>query len=107
MSSTPVIHAVPDGTAPDKARLDGITRLRSREAKGLISITCDALTQAAEAAHDMHEGIYGPDRAAIAGQLQNSLLETLTCMETADHYLRMLSDILDGDTGPEITPDAA
>jgi len=108
MSSTPTIRAVTNGTAtePARRRFHGIRKLRDREAKGLIAIICDALSQAADLAHELHEGVYGPDRAAIADQLQKSLLETLTCMETADHYLRMLSDILDGDT-EDTTPDAA
>jgi hypothetical protein len=75
----------------------GLAVLREAESKGLISIVCDSLYQGSQLAHEMHSLIYARDDAEVANaQAQREQLEeALTCLQTADHYLRMLSDILD------------
>ena len=81
----------------------GIARLRDLEAQALISLACDAISAAGDAGHDLHTAIYRPENGeADTGRV---LLDALACLETADHYLRMLDGILipasPDDPGPE------
>ena len=101
-NSTKIQAAKDGGTTTDhtSAREHGLSVLRSIEAKSLISLAQDALNETYQLGHDMHSAIYGyephtsqPDTdAADTDQL---LSEALTCLETADHYLRMLGSVLD------------
>ena len=49
-----------------------------------------------QVAHDLFDAIYDRDSSqSTAAQLQDRLCEALTCLETTDHYLRMLGSVLD------------
>ncbi len=82
----------------------GIARLRDLEAQALISLACDAISAAGDAGHDLHTAIYRPEEGGEA-DTGRVLLDALACLETADHYLRMLDGILipasPDDPGPE------
>lgn len=112
MTST-TIRAVSNGTPAAASgtttkntangRPRGIARLRDLEAQALISLACDAISAAGDAGHDLHTAIYRPENGeADTGRV---LLDALACLETADHYLRMLDGILipasPDDPGPE------
>ncbi len=71
----------------------GIARLRDLEAQALISLACDAISAAGDAGHDLHTAIYRPEEGGEA-DTGRVLLDALACLETADHYLRMLDSIL-------------
>jgi hypothetical protein len=66
------------------------------EAKALIHLGLDALSEAANLGHDMHKAIYdkntGTERYA---ELKEQLTEVLTCLETAEHYLFMLGSVFE------------
>src|SRR5690348_10247405 len=97
-SSTTTIKAVSDGngTATRPApRREGLAALRESEAKNLIGLVCDANRATSEVAHDMFDAIYDRESKTPAAQLQDRLCEALTCLETTDHYLRMLGSVLD------------
>jgi hypothetical protein len=64
--------------------------LHDREAKALISLGTDALSEAFHVGHELHGAIYDPDSSVSNAQLQQTLAEMLTCMERAEHYLLML-----------------
>jgi hypothetical protein len=92
-SSTP-INAASDGMITSKTeQKDPVACLRDEEARGLISVACDALRVTSDLAHQIHTHIYKPDGNSAA-EPQRKLLAALTCMETADHYLRMLDEVL-------------
>jgi hypothetical protein len=116
MTST-TIRAVSNGTTPAAGsgtttknttnatgRPRGIARLRDLEAQALISLACDAISAAGDAGHDLHTAIYRPENSE-ATDTGRVLLDALACLETADHYLRMLDGILipasPDDPGPE------
>jgi hypothetical protein len=75
----------------------GLAVLREAESRALISIACDSLHQSLQVAHQMHSFIYARDDAEVPDAVaqRQQLEEALTCLQTADHYLRMLGDILD------------
>ena len=106
-SNTPAIKAVKDtdGTTPEPKKRDhGIAVLRGKEAKSLINLACDALSESISVGYDMHDCIYRPDgpEASLLEQLD----EALTCLSTADHYLRMLDEVIDpGDETPAAPAD--
>jgi hypothetical protein len=98
-SSTPTIKAVISGPVNDRKPEHGLSVLRRLEAQGLIRIACDALSETSQIAHEIHSGIYGDPGTVPAADLQRLLLNAVACMETADHYLRMLDEVID--TGDE------
>ena len=73
----------------------GTATLRQREAQGLISLSCDALSQAHQAGDDIHAAIYDKDASITDAELQDQLADVLTCMETAEHYLLMLGSVIE------------
>ncbi|MBO0823060.1 MAG: hypothetical protein J2P27_04260 [Actinobacteria bacterium] len=81
--------------AKDTAREHGLSVLREIEAKALISLASDALSQTSHVGHEMHGLIYDRDRKASLDQLRTLLEEALICWQTADHYLRMLDSVLE------------
>jgi hypothetical protein len=91
-SSTPTIKAVPDGTTGTDTS-DPVAELRRDEAQYLISIASRAVSTIGEVTSQMHEQIYTPG-GTPAAETQRLLLAALTCMETAEHYLRMLDEVL-------------
>src|ERR1022692_3956514 len=105
-SSTTTIKAVSDGTATEPAKRDyGVAVLREKESARLISLVNDALNQTSLLASEMHSRIYSQDAPDVPdGQLQEFLEEALTCLQTADHYLRMLGSVIDERTGESQAP---
>ena len=98
-SSTTKIKAVSDGTdtaARPVPRRQALAVLRASEAKNLVGLACDAARATADVTHDMFQAIFDRDKKnPPAAQLQDQLLEALTCLETTDHYLRMLGSVID------------
>ena len=81
-------------------REHGLAVLRDSEAKALISLACDALSETHALGSQMHTGIYDPARGTACSQLQDTLAELLACMERAEHYLLMLGSVFDESTRP-------
>jgi hypothetical protein len=92
-SSTPINAATDGMITSTTGPVDPVANLRDEEARGLISLASDALHAALNLAHEIHTHIYKPE-VTSAAESQRKLLATLTCMETADHYLRMLDEVL-------------
>jgi hypothetical protein len=92
-SSTPV-KAATDGMITSAEVKDPVRELRRSEGCGLISLACDAMHAASDLARQMHTGIYKPGTIPAA-EVQRQLLAALTCLETAEHYLRMLDEVID------------
>ena len=67
-----------------------MTVVRDREAKALISLGMDALSEALHMGHELHSAIYDNKASTSNAELQDTLAEVLTCMERAEHYLLML-----------------
>ncbi|SRR6266498_1014238 len=72
---------------------DPVAKLRHDEAQYLISLASVAVSTTGEITHQIHTHIYKPD-GTPAAETQRMLLAALTCMETAEHYLRMLDEVL-------------
>ena len=76
-------------------REHGLAVLRGREAKALISLASEALSETHSLAFEMHTAIYDQDATTPSAGLQDQLAEVLACMETAEHYLLMLGSVFD------------
>ena len=104
-SSITQITAASDGEStaerPTTTREFGLAVLRGSEAKALISLASEALSQTHSLAHEMHTGIYDRNIGIPSVVLQDLLAEALACMETAEHYLLMLGSVLDERTRPD------
>lgn len=82
------------GKPPELAH--GLAVLRQLEAQGLIRVVDHALYETQMLTHQLDKGLNRtPGEDLPAGDLQRILLEALSCLETADHYLRMLDGVLD------------
>lgn len=96
-SSITKITAATDGKTADGQRPDerehSLSALRRMEAKGLISLASDVLNETFSLGHQMYRAIYGKEQTVADGQLQQMLDETLTCLQTAEHYLLMLGSV--------------
>jgi hypothetical protein len=88
-------------TGTQEPRKHGMTVLRDREAKALISLGTDALSEAFHLGHELHSAIYDTQASNSNAQLQDTLAETLTCMERAEHYLLMLGSNFEENTPPD------
>ena len=104
-SITPITSASSKGadtsTAGEaKPREHGMTVLRDREAKALISLGTDALSEAFHVGHELHSAIYDPQASTSNAGLQQTLAEALACMERAEHYLLMLGSNFEENTSP-------
>jgi hypothetical protein len=77
-----------------QTRRHGLAVLRRDEAKALISLATEAVSQTHSVGHEMHTLIYAKDGQFQPDQLDCLLMEVLACWETADHYLRMLGSVL-------------
>ena len=77
-----------------------MTVLRDREAKALISLGTDALSEACHMGHQLHSAIYDTQASTSNPELQDTLAEVLTCMERAEHYLLMLGSNFEENTPP-------
>jgi hypothetical protein len=98
------ITAVSDGehTAGRQTheREHGLAVLRDSEAKALISLACDALSETHALGSQLHTSVYDPPSGTSCTQLQDTLAELLACMERAEHYLLMLGSVFDESTRP-------
>lgn len=96
-SSTSKIPAVTDGTTTtSEPREHGLAVLRRSESQGLIQIACDALWEATRVADQINRTLYSRTAASPPPRdVPGQLLEVLGCLETADHYLRMLDEVID------------
>ena len=81
----------------------GLFLLRGKEGRGLISLACDALAETSGLTHDMHARLYATDPADDRDLLQQ-MGEALACLETAHHYLLMLSSVLEERCPPDPHP---
>jgi len=93
-------------------REHGMTVVREREAKALISLGMDALSEAHHMGNHLHSAIYDNKASTSNAELQDTLAEVLTCTERAEHYLLMLGSNLEetappADDGDENDPSAA
>ena len=81
---------------PDKPE-HGLMVLREKEARGLISLACDAMSQTASVIHDLHQGLYSFGEAAGSDSRDRLtvLNEALSCLRTTEHYLLMLSSVFE------------
>ena len=99
------ITAASDGedTAQRQAteREHGLAVLRGREAKALISLASEALSETHSLAFEMHTAIYDSSTSTPGAVLQEQLAEVLACMETAEHYLLMLGSVFDDHPRPD------
>jgi hypothetical protein len=103
-SSTTSITAASDGettvSRQTHERQHGLAVLRDSEAKALISLACDALSETHALGSQLHTGIYDPAHGTTCTNLQDTLAELLACMERAEHYLLMLGSVFDESTRP-------
>ncbi len=104
-SVTPITNASSNGAdtstaAERKPRKHGMAVLRDREAKALISLGTDALSEAFNVGHELHRAIYDKESSVSNGDLQQTLAEVLTCMERAEHYLLMLGSTFEENAPP-------
>jgi hypothetical protein len=109
-SITPITSASSNGadtstTGEAKPREHGMTVLRDREAKALISLSTDALSEAFHVGHELHSAIYDPQATTSNSALQETLAEALACMERAEHYLLMLGSNFEEKSPPEDAED--
>jgi hypothetical protein len=92
---TPITNASSNGADTSAAgertpREHGMTVVREREAKALISLGMDALGEACHMGHHLHSAVYDNKASTSNAELQDTLAEVLTCTERAEHYLLML-----------------
>jgi hypothetical protein len=96
-SITPITSASGGKSAAGRQsqeRKHGLAVLRRDEAKALISLATEAMSQAHSVGHEMHTLIYAKDGPFRPDTVDCLLTEVLACWETADHYLRMLGSVL-------------
>ena len=96
---TPITAASKDGDTdkPTENKVTpehGLAVLRDREGQGLISLACEALYETSNLASEMHARLYPADPADDRELLQ-LMGEALACLETGQHYLLMLSSIVE------------
>jgi hypothetical protein len=82
----------------------GIAVMRDKETKALISLATDCISETFQVTHKMHSVIYDRNTKADPAQLQQQLDEALSCLQTADHYLRMLDSVLEERNGDSPVP---
>ena len=104
-SITPITSASSNGAeqstaGEQKPREHGMTVLRDREAKALISLGMDALSEAHHVGHELHSAVYDSKATVSNAELQQTLAEVLTCMERAEHYLLMLGSTFEEQAPP-------
>jgi len=109
-SITPITSASSNGAeqstaGTQKPREHGMTVLRDREAKALIHLGTDALSEAFHVSHELHSVVYNDKGNVSNAELQQTLAEVLTCMERAEHYLLMLGSTFEEQTPPPDTED--
>jgi hypothetical protein len=86
-------NTVSEATEADKPKR-GLFELREAEAKGLIHLACEALMHGANTAHEIHETIYQAGKGVGNADLAPMITEVRACMGVFDHYLLMLSSVV-------------
>jgi hypothetical protein len=78
----------------------GMTVLRDKEARALVGLACDALSEVLGVVNAMFGVIYGAkETTASREDLPNMRDEALTCLSTGEHYLLMLGSVLEDQAG--------
>jgi hypothetical protein len=93
MSKTTALKPV-NGSPGSDERPCGVASLRDREAKALISLVCEALSETSEITHRMHSALYKGDASDGSDEVGRRAVDALVCLQATDHYLRMLRDTL-------------
>ena len=75
----------------------GLMVLREKEARGLIGLACDAMSQTSSVVHDLHQALYSYGEAAESDRPDRLkvLNEALGCLRATEHYLLMLSSVFE------------
>lgn len=80
-------------------REHGLSVLRDKEAKALISFAIDALSEVLGVAHEMFQIMYRTDQAKASQEdLCDMRDDALACLSTGEHYLLMLGSVLEDQT---------
>lgn len=103
MSKTTTVASV-NGPAAASDDPCGITVLRGKEVKSLVSLACDALSETHEVSHRLHRVIYKRDAQEGAGELRRMLADALACLATTEHYMRMLGSVIDEQANGAVDP---
>jgi hypothetical protein len=83
------------GATSDDVKPRGLIVVRRSEGECLTRIVLDTLWETSHLVSEMDQGV-GPEAGKVATErMQHLLLEALTCLETADKYLRMLDGVID------------
>jgi hypothetical protein len=84
----------------------GLMVLRDREARGLISLACDALAETSPVMHGLHQALYRCGEATEGDSRDHLqvLNEALSCLRTTEHYLLMLSSVFEEQDQAELGP---
>jgi hypothetical protein len=92
-------------STPDKPE-HGLIVLREKEAQGLISLVCDALSQTSSVIYDLHQALYDHGETAQGDSRDRFkvLNEAVTCLRTIEHYLLMLSSVFEEQEQAELGP---
>jgi hypothetical protein len=92
-------------STPDKPE-HGLMVLREKEAQGLISLACAALSQTSSVIYDLHQALYDHGETAQGGSRDRFkvLNEAVTCLRTIEHYLLMLSSVFEEQEQAELSP---
>lgn len=100
---TETSNASNGGKTADKQKAQrehGLSVLREKEAKALVSLATDALNEALGVGHEMFHVIYQTDQAKVSQEeLFRMRDDALACLSTSEHYLLMLGSILEDQAG--------
>jgi hypothetical protein len=95
-SSTDKIQAANGGTTTSETEPEyGLSVVRRREGQALSQIVSDALWEANSLAGNINRALRDQGGPVRPQDVPNKVLEVLACLETADHYLRMLDGVID------------
>ncbi len=100
-SSNGKVQAVTDGTTETRKREHPVSVLRRKEGRGLIEMACDAVHAVSQLTYEMHHVMYSEPGTVPVADLRVMQENALACMQSADHYLRMLDDVLDSAVPPD------
>jgi hypothetical protein len=78
--------------ARSRSRDGGLARLRDTEAKALVSLASEAVSQAHSVVHEMHSRIYHGEPSQPV-TLDGLVVDARTCLQVAEQYLVMLAGV--------------
>lgn len=95
-TSNPVSGEQPTARQPIQPKY-GLSVLRDKEARTLISLICDALEEVLGVTSAMYSAIHNHKNEAEASsdELCHMRDDALACLGTSEHYLLMLGSLLD------------